>query len=130
LIETSVLASTKKIAVGGGGESCLCSLIETALRNKIGGTVIQKTIFIKSEVAKEAFHEEVGIMIMLSSFPNFCRILGNTEKPCLFVLEYCPDGSLSQWLKSKKFTRAISLKIFKEISQGLNVMHSHYFGTL
>ncbi|KAI3659939.1 hypothetical protein MP638_004966 [Amoeboaphelidium occidentale] len=126
LIETSALASTKKIAVGGGGELYLATVMDPTLRNKIGQTVIQKTVFIKSEVSKEAFYQEVGIMIMLSSFPNFCRILGYTEKPCSIVLEYYPDGSLSQWLKTRKCTRAISLKALKEISQGLNVMHSHY----
>jgi serine/threonine protein kinase len=126
LIETSVLASTKKIAVGGGGELFLASVMDPFLLNKIGKTVIQKIIFIKNDVGKVAFYQEVGIMIMLQSFPNFCRILAYTEKPFSIILEYYPDGSLSEWIRTRKSTRAICLKVLKEISQGFNVMHSHY----
>jgi serine/threonine protein kinase len=126
LIETSVLASTKKIAVGGGGELYIANVMDPILQNKIGKTVIQKTIFIKNEAGKEAFYQEVGIMIMLQSFPNFCRILAYTEEPFSIILEYYPDGSLSEWLRSRNCTRAISLKVLKEISQGFNIMHSHY----
>jgi serine/threonine protein kinase len=126
LIETSALASTKQIAVGGGGELFLASVMDPALRNKIGTTVIQKIVFIQNEAGKEAFYQEVGIMIMLLPFQKFCRILGYTEKPCSIIMECYPDGSLSEWLRTRKCTRAISLKVLKEISQGLNVMHSHY----
>jgi WD40 repeat protein len=126
LIETSALALTKRIAVGGGGELFLASVMDPALRNKIGTTVIQKTLFIKNDVGKEAFYQEVGIMVMLLPFQNFCRMLGYTEKPCSIILEYYPDGSLSEWIRTRKSTRAICLKVLKEISQGLNVMHSHY----
>ncbi|KAI3658810.1 hypothetical protein MP638_002610 [Amoeboaphelidium occidentale] len=125
LIETSALALTKKIAVGGGGELYLANVMDPALQNKIAKTVIQKTVFIKNEAGREAFYKEAGIMIMLLPFPNFCRILAYTEKPCSIILEYYPDGSLSEWLRSRKCPRTISLKVLKEISQGLNVMHSH-----
>jgi serine/threonine protein kinase len=101
-------------------------VIDTALRNKIGGTVIQKTIFIKSEVAKEALYQEVGIMIMLQLFPYFCRIIACTEKPASMILQYYSDGSLQDYTKDNKYGQELIVKFSKEISSALRIMHSFF----
>jgi serine/threonine protein kinase len=126
LMETSAFAMIKKIAIGGGGELYLTGVMVPALRKKIGETVIQKIIFVKNDASREAFYQEIGIMIMLLPFPNFCRILGYTENPMSIIMEFYPDGSLNEWLKTRICSKGNLLKILREISQGLNVMHSYF----
>jgi WD40 repeat protein/tRNA A-37 threonylcarbamoyl transferase component Bud32 len=126
LMENSVLAKIIKLTAGGGGEVFLAKIMDASLRNKIGEVVIQKVVFKKNTLMEEAFYQEVGIMILLKSFPHFCTILGYTEKPLSIVLKYYPDGSLYEWIRKTDMTKRLALKIVKEVSEALNVMHSHY----
>lgn len=88
--------------------------------------VIQKIVFAKNKASEEAFYQEVGVMIMLSTYPNFCKIYGYTEKPLSLVLQYYPAGSLNEWLRNNRFNANIMLKILREVSGALKTMHSHY----
>jgi tRNA A-37 threonylcarbamoyl transferase component Bud32 len=126
LIENSALAKIKRLTAGGGGEVFLAKIMDASLRKKFGEIIIQKVVFAKDKVMEEAFYQEVGIMILLNSFPHFCTILGYTEKPLSIVLKYYPDGSLHEWIRKTQMTKSLVLMIVKEISEALNVMHSHY----
>ncbi|KAI3655523.1 hypothetical protein MP638_006936, partial [Amoeboaphelidium occidentale] len=126
LISSSGIAKVRKIASGGGGELFIAKIMDPILSKKVGEIVIQKLVFIKNNRIEEAFHQEVGIMIMLSSFPHFCEIIGYTEKPYSLVLKYYPTGSLHDWLRKCRYGKDISTQILKEITTALNVMHSHY----
>jgi hypothetical protein len=126
LIENSALAKVKKIATGGGGELFLSKVMDPSLRKKHGEIVVQKIVFVKSKPSEEAFYQEVGIMIMLSTFPNFCQIIGYTENPLSMILKHYPNGSLSDWLEKNNYGSKIMLKILKETASALNIMHSHY----
>lgn len=68
LVANSNLSGIKKLASGGGGEIFLTQVMNPFLNEKSGTRVIQKVVFIKSSKSKEAFDQEVGIMIMLSTF--------------------------------------------------------------
>jgi serine/threonine protein kinase len=116
----------KKLATGGGGEIFLARVMTAFLKEKTGNLVIQKIVFIKNQMAQEAFYQEVGIMIMLSSFPNFCRIIAYTEKPASMILQYYPDGSLQDYIKDNKYGRDLIVKFSKEISSALRIMHSYF----
>jgi serine/threonine protein kinase len=126
LLENSTLARVKKIAAGGGGEIFLAKFMDPALRKKNGENVIQKLVLITNNSAETAFFQEVGIMIMLSTFPNFCKIIGYTENPPSLILQYYPDGSLSDWIYKNRYSTRVAIKIMKEISSAINLMHSHY----
>jgi hypothetical protein len=126
LVANSSVASIKKLATGGGGEIFLARVMTAFLKEKTGNLVIQKIVFVKNQTAQEAFYQEVGIMIMLSPFPNFCRIIGYTENPVSMILQYYPDGSLQGWIQSNKFGRDVMVKVSKEISSALRIMHSYY----
>jgi serine/threonine protein kinase len=126
LIESSSIAKYKKIASGGGGELFLARIMNSTLAEKVGDTVIQKIVFIQNQTTEDAFYQEVGIMIMLSSFPHFCKIIGYTEKPLSLVLKYYPDGSLFDWLRKNASDKTIKIKILKETAEALSIMHSHY----
>ncbi|KAI3660171.1 hypothetical protein MP638_002568 [Amoeboaphelidium occidentale] len=125
-IENSVVAPIQKIAAGGGGDIFLARVMTAFLTEKTGNLVIQKIVFVKNQTAQEAFYQEVGIMIMLSSFPNFCRIIAYTENPVSMILQYYPDGSLQGWIQNNKFGRDVMVKVSKEISSALRIMHSYY----
>lgn len=126
IIDNAALAKVKKLASGGGGELFVVKVMDNALQKRIGGTVIQKVLFVKSEAIKEAFYQEVGIMITLSMFPHVCKILGYTEDPASIVMKFYKDGSLFDWVRSKRCHQKWAPKILKEISQALQIMHSHY----
>ncbi|KAI3659558.1 hypothetical protein MP638_005244 [Amoeboaphelidium occidentale] len=126
LIENSSVAKLKKIAAGGGGVVYTAKLMDQKFGRRAEGYVIQKEVFARSKVHEEAFYQEVGIMIMLSTFPNFCKIIAFTENPLSIILNFYPDGSLSEWLNKHKHSLKTTLKIAKEITGALNVMHSHY----
>ncbi|KAI3656639.1 hypothetical protein MP638_007413 [Amoeboaphelidium occidentale] len=126
LMENSLIAKTKKIATGGGGELFLAKLMGSSLRAKHGDAVIQKVIFITNRSTEEAFYQEIGIMIMLAAFPSFCSFIGYTENPKSIVLKYYPDGSLYEFLCKNKIGKNSALKILKELSKALHTMHSHF----
>jgi serine/threonine protein kinase len=126
MVANSNVATIKKLASGGGGEIFLARVMNAFLTEKTGNLVIQKIVFIKNSKSEEAFYQEVGIMIMLSPFPNFCRIIGLTEKPASMILQYYPDGSLQSWIQGNRYDRGAIAKISKEISSALIIMHSHY----
>jgi serine/threonine protein kinase len=126
LWESSAVAKIKKLATGGGGELFLAKLMDSNLRRRYGDQVVQKITFVKSKLTEDAFYQEVGIMIMLNSFPRFCKILGYTENPLSMILKYYSDGSLHEWLMKNRYSSAILLKITKEVSEALQTMHSYY----
>jgi hypothetical protein len=123
LIKGSNIAKVRLLASGGGGSIYLAKLMDKTLKAENGDQVIQKLVHLSSKSAEEAFYQEVGIMIMLSNFPNFCKIIAYTENPVSIILKYYPDGSLFQWIQKNKFQRKHALKILKEISQALTKMH-------
>jgi serine/threonine protein kinase len=100
--------------------------MDPGLRKKLPEIVVQKIVFVKSKINEEAFYQEVGIMILLSSFPYFCKIIGYTENPLSMILKNYPDGSLSAWLGMKKYGTKIIIKILKETALALSIMHSYY----
>ncbi|KAI3655741.1 hypothetical protein MP638_003479, partial [Amoeboaphelidium occidentale] len=126
LVGNSNLATVKKLASGGGGEIFLARVMNAFLKEKTGNLVIQKIVFVKNKISEEAFYQEVGIMIMLSPFPNICRIIGFTEKPLSMILQYYPGGSLQDWIQRNNFGRDVAIKLSKEISLALKIMHSYY----
>lgn len=126
LIESSSVAKIKKIAAGGGGELSLVKVMDPTLRKKAGDTLVQKVVFAKSKVQEEAFYQEVGIMIMLNPFPNFCQIIGYTENPLSIILTYYSDGSMHDWIRRNTYNSKIMLELLKEVTGALNVMHSHF----
>lgn len=126
LIDNAYLAKIKKLTAGGGGEIFLAKIMDSGLRKRMEEMVIQKIVFAKNKASEEAFYQEVGVMIMLSTYPNFCKIYGYTEKPLSLVLQYYPAGSLNEWLRNNRFNANIMLKILREVSGALKTMHSHY----
>ncbi|KAI3655595.1 hypothetical protein MP638_005771 [Amoeboaphelidium occidentale] len=98
----------------------------SSLRNKHGDAIIQKVIFITNRSTEEAFYQEIGIMIMLATFPNFCLFIGYTENPKSILLKYYPDGSLNEFLRKNKIGKNAALKILKELSTALHTMHEHF----
>jgi serine/threonine protein kinase len=126
LLPVSIIARVKKLTAGGGGEVFIAKVMDPVLSKKYGDTVIQKVVFMNHKSTEESFFQEVGIMIMLSSFPHFCEIIGYTDKPLSMILKYYPDGSLTDWLQNHSFDAKIMVKCAKEISKALSVMHSHY----
>jgi serine/threonine protein kinase len=126
LVEKWAVARDKKIAAGGGGELYLAKVMDPALKKKAGDTVIQKVVFLKSKSNEDAFFQEVGIMIMLSSFPCFCSIIAYTEDPFSMILKYYPEGSLHEWLRSTKYNKKVAVAIFSDTASALKIMHSYY----
>ncbi|KAI3660378.1 hypothetical protein MP638_005392 [Amoeboaphelidium occidentale] len=126
LIDASFIAKVKKITQGGGGELYIAKIMDASLRAKFGEVVVQKIILTTSKSLEDAFYQEVGIMIMLNTFPHFCSIVGYTEKPLSIILKYYPDGSLHDWIKANSFGSGAVLKAMKDISEALKVMHSLY----
>jgi serine/threonine protein kinase len=100
--------------------------MDPRLRKKYGDTAVQKIVFVRNKISEDAFYQEVGIMILLNSFPYFCQILGYTENPLSMILKNYPDGSLNDWLGTNNFGTKIVFRILKETASALNVMHSHY----
>lgn len=126
LIPSSTIAGSKKLASGGGGELFIAKVMDPSLQKKAGDTVIQKVVFTKTKSHEEAFFQEVGIMIMLSTFPHFCKIIGYTESPLSMILKFYPNGSLHEWLSNHQTFGRFSFKLLKELAAALNTMHSHY----
>jgi hypothetical protein len=126
LVLNSNVATIKKLASGGGGEIFLARVMNSFLNEKTGNIVIQKIVFVKNVKSEEAFYQEVGIMIMLSTFPNFCRLIGYTVHPASMILQYYPGGSLYTWIKENIVGRNVLLKLSKEITSALKIMHSCY----
>jgi tRNA A-37 threonylcarbamoyl transferase component Bud32 len=127
LIPGSTVARLKKIAAGGGGELFLAKLMDPIHIKNSNQTVVQKVVFMGSKNIEEAFYQEVGIMIMLSSFPHFCKIIAYTENPLSMILQYYPDGSLYEWLIKNRTAKILTyVKVAKDIAEALNTMHSHY----
>jgi WD40 repeat protein len=126
LMENSSLATVKKLTAGGGGELFLARVMAASLRKKLGEIVVQKVVFVKNKISEEAFYQEVGIMILLSTFPNFCQILGYTENPLSMVLKNYVHGSLYDWIGKNVYATKIIIKVLKETAMALTTMHSHY----
>ncbi|KAI3656126.1 hypothetical protein MP638_007547 [Amoeboaphelidium occidentale] len=126
LVENSAFSKTKKIAAGGGGELFLAKVMDPVLKKKTNEIVVQKIVFVKNKLNEEAFFQEVGIMIMLVPFPNFCKIVAYTESPASMILKYYPDGSLHDWIRKSRLKVHIKVKFLREIAGALNVMHSYY----
>lgn len=126
LMPSSMFAKVRKLASGGGGELFIVKVMDTSLQKKVGDTVIQKVVFVNNKASEEAFFQEVGIMIMLSSFPHFCQIIGYTENPLSMILKYYPDGSLYQWLRKNQRGSRFDVKLLKGLAQALYTMHSHF----
>jgi serine/threonine-protein kinase len=126
LMPSSMFAKVRKLASGGGGELFIVKVMDASLQKKAGDTVIQKVVFVNNKASEEAFFQEVGIMIMLSSFPHFCQIIGYTENPLSMILKYYPDGSLYQWLRKNQRGSRFDVKLLKGLAQALYTMHSHF----
>ncbi|KAI3656060.1 hypothetical protein MP638_001247 [Amoeboaphelidium occidentale] len=126
LLESSAIGRIRKLTAGGGGELFLVKIMDSSLKNKLGEIAVQKAVFVKSKFTQEAFYQEVGIMIMLNSFPHFCTIHGYTENPLSMILKYYPDGSLYDWIRKNKLVVTPIIKILLDTTQALNTMHSHY----
>jgi serine/threonine protein kinase len=126
LVESSAIAQVKKIAAGGGGELFLAKIMDPTLRKKHGDSLIQKIVFIKIKASEEAFYQEVGILIMLSTFPGFCQIIGYTENPSSMLLKFYSDGSLFDLIRRRQLGTITHVKLLIDVSAALNVMHSHY----
>ncbi|KAI3655723.1 hypothetical protein MP638_006775, partial [Amoeboaphelidium occidentale] len=94
------IATSKKLAAGGGGEVFLAKLMESLLRAKFGEVVVQKIIFTASKCLEDAFYQKIGIVIMLLSFPHFCRILVYTENPMSIIQEYYPHVKVAEGISS------------------------------
>jgi tRNA A-37 threonylcarbamoyl transferase component Bud32 len=124
-IPSEFVAVVKKIATGGGAGVFLAKLMDSNLAKKHGEDVIQKRVFIKSKLNEEAFYQEVGIMVMLSSFPHFCSIIGYTLDPMAIILKFYPDGSLANFIKRRSYGLSIALKASMDVAQALSIMHSH-----
>jgi WD40 repeat protein len=125
-IPSSSVASLKKLAAGGGGEVYLATLMDSKLVEKHGSRVVQKIVCIRSKISEEAFFQEVGIMILLSSYPNFCQIIGYTLNPIAMILKYYPTGSLKEWCTNNSYGKNAILKILSEVSGALGTMHNHH----
>ncbi|KAI3655448.1 hypothetical protein MP638_003564, partial [Amoeboaphelidium occidentale] len=126
LIPCSSIASVRRLTSGGGGELFIAKPMDPSLKKRFGDTVIQKVVFTKTKSHEESFYQEVGIMIMLSAFPHFCKIIGFTDNPLSMILKFYPEGSLYEWLKNHQTFIRFSLKLLKELAEALNTMHSHY----
>ncbi|KAI3660853.1 hypothetical protein MP638_006610 [Amoeboaphelidium occidentale] len=126
LLQSSAIAKVRRIARGGGGELFIAKVMDPLLQKKVGDTVIQKVVFVSSKSHEEAFFQEVGIMIMLSTFPHFCQIIGYTENPLSMILKFYLHGSLNEWLRENQATRLFAVKLLKELAEALNAMHSHF----
>jgi WD40 repeat protein/tRNA A-37 threonylcarbamoyl transferase component Bud32 len=126
IIDNFALAKVKKLTSGGGGELFISKIMDNSLRKRIGETVIQKVVFVKNQAIKEAFYQEVGIMITLSTFPHICKILGYTEDPSSIIMKLYEDGSLFDWVRSKKYNEKWVPKVLKEISRALQAMHTNF----
>jgi serine/threonine protein kinase len=125
-LPSSAVVVVKNLATGGGGSVNIAKLTDPALAKQHGSTVIQKKVFVRDELSKESFDQEVGIMVMLSSYPHFCKIIGYTLNPIALILEYYPDGSLADWIKSQTALSPYVTKLSREIAQALLTMHSRY----
>lgn len=125
-IKSSSVAQLNKIAAGGGGEVYLAKLMDPVLKRKFGEDAVQKVTFVRNMAAEEAFHQEVGIMALLSKYPYFSVIIGYTLMPLSIVMKFYPSGSLDKWLVNHNYKKAILLKIVREIGKAVDTMHSHY----
>ncbi|KAI3655837.1 hypothetical protein MP638_002839, partial [Amoeboaphelidium occidentale] len=125
-IENSVVAPIQKIAAGGGGELYIAKLMDNSLSKKHGEIVVQKVVFVKNKMTEEAFYLEVGIMIMLSSFPHFCKIIGYTENPKSLILNYYSSGSLKEWIQKNPYNSNVAVKIMSEVSSAVRTLHSNF----
>jgi serine/threonine protein kinase len=126
IIESSALAQEKKIAAGGGGELFLAKVMDPRLKKNVGPVVVQKILFSKTATIEQSFYQEVGIMIMLSQFPHFCKIVGFTENPLSIVMKNYPDGSLHSWMHQNNLSKKITSIILRDIAEALKTMHSQY----
>ncbi|KAI3656954.1 hypothetical protein MP638_004213 [Amoeboaphelidium occidentale] len=125
-ISSSDVVAVKNLATGGGGLVNIAKLMDSALAKQHGSTVIQKKVFVRDEISKESFDQEVGIMVMLSTYPHFCKIIGYTLNPIALILEYYPDGSLADWIKSQTALSPYVTKVSREIAEALLTMHSRF----
>ncbi|KAI3658638.1 hypothetical protein MP638_006420 [Amoeboaphelidium occidentale] len=125
-IPTSSIVAVKKIAAGGGGELFTARIMDPVLEKRVRQAVVQKIVIMKNKAAQDAFFQEVGIMIMLSTFPHFCQIIGYTERPYSMILKYYSGGSLNDYLHRTAVSSKAMVKVLKEISLALQIMHSHY----
>lgn len=107
LIPSSMIAKIRKLTSGGGGELFIVRLIDSALQKKAEETAIQKVVYINHKSTKVAFFQEVGIMIMLSTSPHFCQIIGYTEKPLTMILKFYSDGSLYEWSRKNQTMQSL-----------------------
>jgi serine/threonine protein kinase len=125
-IPASSIVSVKKLAAGGGGELFTARIMDPVLEKSVDQAVVQKIVFMKNKTAQDAFFQEVGIMIMLLTFPHFCQIIGYTENPYSMILKYYSGGSLNDYLHRTAVSRKVMVKVLKEISLAVQIMHSHY----
>jgi serine/threonine protein kinase len=77
-------------------------------------------------MTEEAFYLEVGIMIMLSSFPHFCKIIGYTENPKSLILTFYSSGSLKEWIQNNPYNSNVAVKIMSEVSSAVRTLHSNF----
>lgn len=126
LIPHGAFAKVKKLASGGGGELFISKIMDQRFIEVSSGIVIQKIVYTSTKSVEESFFQEVGIMIMLKDFPHFCHILGYTEKPLSIVMKYYPDGSLFEWLRRHKYSNRTTVRVLREVSTALSIMHSYH----
>lgn len=124
-LEASKFAQVKKLAAGGGGEVFLAKAMDSKLKQKHGEMVIQKVVFVKNQFTEEGFYQEVAIMVMLSKYPYFAKLIGYTVTPLTMFMKYYPDGSLDSWIKKYQVLRSLKYKFVYEIASALSTMHSH-----
>ncbi|KAI3662256.1 hypothetical protein MP638_001453 [Amoeboaphelidium occidentale] len=126
IMEHSSFARVKKIAAGGGGELFMVKIMDPLLKKKHGETFVQKIVFVRSKISEEAFYQEVGIMVTLSRFKNFCQIIGYTDHPLSLILKYYDLGSLKDWIRENQPSQKTAIRISRDISKALETMHNHY----
>jgi serine/threonine protein kinase len=89
-----------------------------------GAEVVVKYLPIYNEHVKECFYRELVALQVLSPHPNIIRYfdfreVANENPAGLFLLEFCPRGSLLELMRRQELTEAQIAHVLKEVAQGL-----------
>ena len=69
------------------------------------------------------FRQEIAIMHHLCNHPNIAKIIGFTSQPMVMLLEYYPDGSLANYIKTERIGQDLFRDLSMDIFHGLQHMH-------